>query len=109
MSELYDNGISDNTNIFCAKCKQVTNYQEFLDTPGGFLKKHICENCGNTYNYPEDAGIAPLYERHVYERPCEGHDLMVLTQADRSAEYITDVIVICPIHQKEVNFGLPVN
>jgi hypothetical protein len=43
------------------------------------------------------------------DQECEKHTLTVTTQADRSPEYYTTVGVICPIHNKLVNFRLPVN
>lgn len=110
MTELYDNGYdNDGAEMLCPFCNVPAKFREYLDREGGYLKKRVCENCKKVIQYPATKNTPSMYERIVYYGKCTGHKLMVTTQADRRPEYYTTVGVMCPTHNKLIEFSLPVN
>lgn len=94
-------------NIYCPKCKTITQFQEEI-SEDGYFDFEECLNC-HWKNHGGDTHIS-LYSNTVYSEDCNKCDKkhILLTQSNRFPEYYTTVKIICDCGNL-IKFDLPVN
>ena len=103
MKKLYKN---KTYKLWCPDCKNIAEFTEWLDSPGGYLNGVICGKCGSDRQMKNPS----YYNCHVYKIKCKcGDKITVLTQDDDGPEYYSSVGVICQKCGDAVFFELPVN